>query len=1075
MGVNGRPVIASEKLRAVFDDQDSTNLTTVALNIINIWFKGVALCKFTRAPNFAFINILKCKVSPLATKSAENYTRDIIQAFIFCRSPLHGNGNSSVTIRINDTNMDNFLGGMYLEGLHISFDIINSSSYNLKETCADIFPAFVFMKNVLSLNAMMSTVYFTQANKVHAKIKGHISAKSFRRRPFNITISRDTLYLKTRSSHTAGTVNFKNCTISSPLKLENVKAFFDHCYFSYVASKDRIKLLTSDAIFKSCNFINNTAMTTDLKKLAIIESIISFTKFKNCWFINNRAPFGIVSISDDVTVPSELRWLWKLWNKENVFENCYFENNTATRGIIVVNSLNNIRISGSFFAGNKASSIYGSTISHAGGKLFVMDTTFNMSHTQPKLSTSVYYGGNCIYSTSEVILGNVSIRDFDSFSTQSILIRCPSLYIVHSIVRAVDVKLECLIGKEIMIHGRFNKEKWLLNNAVISCSACPSDTYSLSAGKIRIQNLYIMYSYYIKVIPVKCLKCPLGGVCKKGQIRAANNFWGYLKSKDEVRFATCPFGYCCVSTQCKSYDSCASGRHGTLCGVCDMKHTESVITPHCLQGGTCSHPWFWLVAFVGGAIYFLIFMYKKEIVMNLKRILIPRRLKCPLQSSQIEIYETNPLMGDEMLQEGDDSPNAIENGKPETFFPGLMVIIIHFYQTNAFYKVQRMPDKSEIFLETAKGILSSVFNLRFDGLFHRNLSWCPFGNLSPVPKVLFNMSFILYLLFLLLVMSILSYLCSLRRKSTFMSFSRRLVPCGLQLILLGYTTITSSLFSLLLCQPVHPSKQVLFIDGTIQCYQKWQIVILLIVICWVAPFPIALCMLYWLLHRKKMSIKMFVLLLVFPFAAILYWIFARKRTGNNLSAHVAVTENPGEEENIQNELSKELLNVIEGPFRKSEPQKTDNSRRLPWQSVQIARRLVLITVKTFLVNMVVKLFVMLLLTAFFTIHHLKVQPFSNSILNHVETGSLLMLAVICGTNILPAYNYMYPLSVSPFSRELIGTFTNIETTLVLLFPLAVGCCLTVLLCVRFVQLIFWVYLTFVRMIRACVRLTRDVK
>ena len=67
LGVNGRPVIASENLRALFDDQESTNLTTVALNIINIWFKGAALCKFTRAPNFTFIKILKCKVSPLAT------------------------------------------------------------------------------------------------------------------------------------------------------------------------------------------------------------------------------------------------------------------------------------------------------------------------------------------------------------------------------------------------------------------------------------------------------------------------------------------------------------------------------------------------------------------------------------------------------------------------------------------------------------------------------------------------------------------------------------------------------------------------------------------------------------------------------------------------------------------------------------------------------------------------------------------------------------------------------------------------------------------------------------------------
>ena len=110
-----------------------------------------------------------------------------------------------------------------------------------------------------------------------------------------------------------------------------------------------------------------------------------------------------------------------------------------------------------------------------------------------------------------------------------------------------------------------------------------------------------------------------------------------------------------------------------------------------------------------------------------------------------------------------------------------------------------------------------------------------------------------------------------------------------------------------------------------------------------------------LLRKEKMTIKMFVLLLVFPFATILYWIFARKQTGNDLDAHSAVTESPGEKENIQNETSKELLSVIEGPFRKSEPLKICNNCRFPWQSVLIARRLILITIKTFLFNTVVKL------------------------------------------------------------------------------------------------------------------------
>ena len=197
-------------------------------------------------------------------------------------------------------------------------------------------------------------------------------------------------------------------------------------------------------------------MTADLKKFAIMQSINSFTEFKSCWFINNRAPLEIVSISDGATVPSELQWLWKLWNEENVFENCYFKNNTAIHGTIVVNSLNTIRISECIFTGNKAANIYGSTIHHVGGKLFVMDSTFNTSYTQQNvLSNLVYYGGNCIYSTSEVILRNVSIRDFDCINTQSVLITCPRLYTNPTVTMLIDVRLECLIGKEITVHRSF--------------------------------------------------------------------------------------------------------------------------------------------------------------------------------------------------------------------------------------------------------------------------------------------------------------------------------------------------------------------------------------------------------------------------------------------------------------------------------------------------------------------------------------------------------------------------------------------------------------------------------------------
>ena len=97
----------------------------------------------------------------------------------------------------------------------------------------------------------------------------------------------------------------------------------------------------------------------------------------------------------------------------------------------------------------------------------------------------------------------------------------PRLYTNPTVTMLIDVRLECLIGKEITVHGSFDDGKRVLGNVAISCSVCHSDTYSLSAGKVWIS---LFHPEYITVIPAKCIKYLFGGVCENGQIRAASNF-----------------------------------------------------------------------------------------------------------------------------------------------------------------------------------------------------------------------------------------------------------------------------------------------------------------------------------------------------------------------------------------------------------------------------------------------------------------------------------------------------------------------------------------------------------------------
>ena len=336
------------------------------------------------------------------------------------------------------------------------------------------------------------------------------------------------------------------------------------------------------------------------------------------------------------------------------------------------------------------------------------------------------------------------------------------------------------------------------------------------------------------------------------------------------------------------------------------------------------------------------------------------------------------------------------------------------------------------------------------------------------------MSFIIYLASLVLItyLGTLAWMWCEKGVNRSKSITRRLLPCSLRLILISYATFTSGLFSLVSCVPFHPPRQVLFIDGSIDCYKPWQYAIMLLIACWLILFPFGLYMTSWMLHRKHISAKVLVFLLTCPLGAIFYWIYVRYNTcrwsNRELSDDASLIKISQEVDNLQAQAtSDELLNVLEGPFRKSQGGCMDQNFKLPWEIMLITKRLILIVIKTFIFNVVLRLYIMLLVTVLFLIQHLIVRPFSDNILNYIEVGSFLMLTAICALNILPAYNYMYHNCDSPFSKTILIAFMRIETGLTLVFPFVLGCCLAVLLCVRMFQIITWLFCGLVRIIHFC--------
>ena len=576
------------------------------------------------------------------------------------------------------------------------------------------------------------------------------------------------------------------------------------------------------------------------------------------------------------------------------------------------------------FDGNQAS-FRGGAIMATDNFLYIGNSSFRSLLSYPQ--SEGYFGGELLYSKSMVILEHVSFLDADSFSLQN------SLILHHNTVKKqienetasvelaiyfkIGVHIKCLTGKNIAVSNNtlINPDLDPVNKFTfisVSCSFCPYNSYSLYTSHIDLFSK----NHSIKKSNEECYHCPLGGVCERGKIQAAENFWGYPFGK-EVRFTSCPFGYCCFNKECVNYFSCHARRTGILCSQCKKNFTENLITPDCLRVEKCRHPWYSLAVMITGIVYISVLMYITEITKTLKALLIPKFMldyinycaKAPIKTSGIctnmlhfirfrFLNECNQgsemqLLTDDVLILETDSREELEQMRgsfklvsdeemqytttsgqedsEDNVLPGLLKIMIFFYQTNVLFKTHT-GTKSHGFICILQETVSALFNLRTDGTFAQNLSWCPFNHLQPVSKVLLKSSFIIYLFFLIFLAFILRKIGRLSERLFKITCTKlnniQLSCCILRLVFISYVGITTTCFSLLSCVQLGHFGKVLFINGSIQCYKWWQLIVICVVCCWIVPFPVSIYTLSKLLSKNKMSSKHFLLCLLFPLPAV---------------------------------------------------------------------------------------------------------------------------------------------------------------------------------------------------------------
>ena len=185
----------------------------------------------------------------------------------------------------------------------------------------------------------------------------------------------------------------------------------------------------------------------------------------------------------------------------------------------------------------------------------------------------------------------------------------------------------------------------------------------------------------------------------------------------------------------------------------------------------------------------------------------------------------------------------------------------------------------------------------------------------------------------------------------------------LQTLLLGYTTLASVSFTLLRCVPIGPDRR-LFYDGNVICYQWWQYLLIAFVCIFVVPFVFVLLWGSFKLYGGTLSVGQFLLACALPLPSFIYWsfisLFGKKRNP------IVGDSSPHRGVRTYVEI------VLYSSFKR--PDDGNNILSLSWESVMIGRRLILIMLKAFVSDPLLRLLIMTLFGVLFLLHHALTQP-----------------------------------------------------------------------------------------------------
>ena len=758
--------------------------------------------------------------------------------------------------------------------------------------------------------------------------------------------------------------------------------------------------------------------------IKIQRNVTGLINVTNCRFLNNSE--FVYRLDDRPTIRIALekedppkclnrshnsKFFWH--NKTQfpvVFENCMFKNNVAISGALNIFN-GNVTIKNCTFKDNEGSNLGGHIKMKIGyGTLNIINSNFLQSRLSQNTNVERMSNDGCfLYSESA---GPVIIKN-SSFTANINKKFYPILAVTKSSLIQVDAAstIKCPSGRWLKMDINKKTEgfelskridictSWMKANYVkIFCEECPTGFYSLQRG--FISGLTVTKED-------KCLKCPYGASCENGTIKAKENFWGmedFSSIPPSFHFFHCPSEYCSRSSHSTHYghNSCHGRRDGVLCGKCFDGYSEALYSNSCRKNERCNDSWFWLATMIYVAAFAVYIVFKPPIFSELLKYSLWFKYKPGFSN----LHQTS----------------SEENKEHDS---GYLKIIFYFYQVAELVMI-RSPEKTFHLVPIIPPIMA-IFNFQVKSL--NGSIGCPFPGLTAVTKELFKcMKFLGTLISIGLIYVL--HRATSKTLYTAPPSMKLYLSVALETLLLGYERLADTSLKLMHCVPIDKDWR-LFVDGTIQCWQWWQFLLIAFIMSFIIPLVLVL---FWgslRLNKDKVTAKEFLIACAFPLPCLLFWMFREYRKKDDQQMlNVGCVDD-----------AKEIKQVLHGPFRAGS---SEDHGTLYWESVLTGRRLILLVIHTFATDPTIRFVCLSCACVIILVHHLTMRPFRERKANICEGFSLLSLVVICMFSLTEATLISHGIDPTGQSKDLFHAVQWIEIALLSLAPLAL--CILVAFC-----------------------------